>query len=185
MSAGTAAALADEAATPRGQPLPLPGATPGSEEVTTLETRLKTLKGKLLVTEATSTHVGDPQHAGGNWDSKRLGFDTPHSLVALLQSSTFEIHGRLRHQSVGVPSGRRGRAARGVAANPVRHDCAPGRAVERELRAKLDAPGLSLGWRELRASDLAGRARAFQSMVGGGMAIEEAARLAGLMEPDE
>ena len=42
-----------------------------------------------------------------------------------------------------------------------------------------------LTWDELQASDLAGRARAFQSMVGGGMAIERAAALAGLMAPED
>ena len=34
------------------------------------------------------------------------------------------------------------------------------------------------------ASDLSGRARAFQSMVGGGMDVQKAAALAGLMEPE-
>ena len=52
-----------------------------------------------------------------------------------------------------------------------------GRTVEAELREKLDAPDLILGWDELRASDLAGRARAFQSMVGAGMDIAKAALL--------
>ena len=41
-----------------------------------------------------------------------------------------------------------------------------GRIVETELRAKLNIPELLLTWDELRASDLSGRARAFQSMVG-------------------
>ena len=59
-----------------------------------------------------------------------------------------------------------------------------GRAVQAELRLKLDSPGLVLTWDELRASDLAGRARAFQSMVGGGMEVSKAASLAGLMEPE-
>ena len=49
---------------------------------------------------------------------------------------------------------------------------------------KLDAPDLVLVWDELRASDLAGRARAFQSMIGGGMDVAKAAALAGLTEPE-
>ena len=40
---------------------------------------------------------------------------------------------------------------------------------------------MTLSWQEVRASDLSGRARAFQSMVGGGMAIAEAVAVAGLM----
>ena len=35
-----------------------------------------------------------------------------------------------------------------------------------------------------KASDLSGRARAFQSMVGGGMAVAEAVSVAGLMVED-
>ena len=34
------------------------------------------------------------------------------------------------------------------------------------------------------ASDLSGRARAFQSMVGGGMAVDQAVAVAGLMVED-
>ena len=56
-----------------------------------------------------------------------------------------------------------------------------GRIVQEELQAKLEAD-VKLGWEELRASDLSGRGRAFQSMVGGGMEVEKAAALAGLMD---
>ena len=59
-----------------------------------------------------------------------------------------------------------------------------GRLVESELRAKI-SPDISLSWTELRASDLAGRARAFQSMVGGGMAVDQAVSIAGLMVTDD
>ena len=58
-----------------------------------------------------------------------------------------------------------------------------GRLVQTELRAKLG--DVTLDWSELRASDLSGRARAFQSMVGGGMAVAEAVAVAGLMVTDD
>ena len=54
-----------------------------------------------------------------------------------------------------------------------------GNMVQAEMRDKLDDT-VTLSWQELRASDLSGRARAFQSMVGGGMEVERAAGLAGL-----
>ena len=57
-----------------------------------------------------------------------------------------------------------------------------GRLVETELRAKLG--DVTLNWSELRASDLSGRARAFQSMVGGGMPVADAVAIAGLMVDD-
>ena len=53
--------------------------------------------------------------------------------------------------------------------------------VEAELSDKLNIR-VSLNFDALFASDLSGRARAFQSMVGGGMDVEKAAALAGLME---
>ena len=58
-----------------------------------------------------------------------------------------------------------------------------GRLVESELQDKLEDT-VTLSWQELRASDLSGRARAFQSMVGGGMAVAEAVSVAGLMVED-
>ena len=58
-----------------------------------------------------------------------------------------------------------------------------GKMVEAELQDKLEDT-VTLSWQELRASDLSGRARAFQSMVGGGMAVAEAVAIAGLMVED-
>ena len=59
-----------------------------------------------------------------------------------------------------------------------------GALTQTELRAKLDSPDLTLSFESLFAADLAGRARAFQSMVKGGMEVGRAASLAGLMEPE-
>ena len=56
--------------------------------------------------------------------------------------------------------------------------------VQAELRAKLDA-SITLGWQELRAHDVSGRARAFQQMVAGGMDVAQAINLSGLMVSDE
>ncbi len=50
--------------------------------------------------------------------------------------------------------------------------------LEAEFRAKLEMP-VTLDLAPLFASDLTGRARAFQSLVNGGMEVEKAAVLAG------
>ena len=55
--------------------------------------------------------------------------------------------------------------------------------VSAELTDKLDTD-IRLSFDRMFASDLSGRARAFQSMVGGGMDVQKAAALAGLMEPE-
>ena len=58
-----------------------------------------------------------------------------------------------------------------------------GRLVSSELTSKLEAD-VSLSFDTLFAADLSGRARAFQSMVKGGMELSKAAALAGLMEAE-
>ena len=52
--------------------------------------------------------------------------------------------------------------------------------VTQELREKLDSPDLRLSFDRLMASDISGKARAFQSLVAAGMDVDRAARLAGL-----
>ena len=54
-----------------------------------------------------------------------------------------------------------------------------------ELREKLNEPELTLNFDALMASDLQGRARAFQSLVGGGMDVERAATLSGMLQGEE
>ena len=59
-----------------------------------------------------------------------------------------------------------------------------GKMVEAELSAKLE-DAISLSWVELRAADLMGRARSFKSMVDGGMALDQAVAVSGLMMPGD
>ena len=58
-----------------------------------------------------------------------------------------------------------------------------GKLVAQELTEKFEFP-VSLNFDSLMASDISGRARAFQSMVGGGMDIDRATALSGLLEAD-
>ena len=58
------------------------------------------------------------------------------------------------------------------------------RIVAEELTSKFEAD-ISLSFDSLFAADLSGRARAFQSLVGGGMDVAKAAALAGLMEAED
>lgn len=55
--------------------------------------------------------------------------------------------------------------------------------IAAEARHKL-AVDIRFGFDRLFASDIQGRARAFQSMVGAGMDVAKAAALAGLVEPE-
>ena len=55
--------------------------------------------------------------------------------------------------------------------------------VAEELTAKLAVP-VRFGFEGLYAHDLAGRAAAFQKLVGGGMALEKALAISGLAVPE-
>ena len=56
--------------------------------------------------------------------------------------------------------------------------------VGRQVRTAAAGVPVTLGWDALMASDVQGRARAFQSMVGGGMDVARAAGLSGLLSED-
>lgn len=184
LSAETASALTDESSGPRGSFLPLP--TDGEDEtIEGLKGDIKTAGGALLAVES----AADDWQAGGNaprddWQQKRFGPNPPQGLIALHQTATNEIYAACGLSSAlfgdSTPAG-----AREAWRLALFGTIAPlGRLVETELRRKLD-PDIRLGWDELRASDLSGRARAFQSMVGGGMPVADAAALAGLLVPED
>ena len=59
-----------------------------------------------------------------------------------------------------------------------------GRIVSEELSAKFETE-ISLSFESLFSADLSGRARAFQSLVGGGIPVEKAASLAGLLQSED
>ena len=54
-----------------------------------------------------------------------------------------------------------------------------------ELADKLDVPGLEFDHKAMGAADIASRARGFQSLVGGGVAIDKALALSGLLARED
>ena len=177
LSAETARALADESSGPVGRLLGIP--VDGADAtVEALKTDIANAKGKMAIIEA-----GDWGNAGGDskvdLETRRFGAEPPASLVELVSVASREIYAACGFNAAlwgGAQAASVGEAWRlalfGVL-SPL------GRLVQAELQSKLDDE-VSLTWTELRASDLSGRARAFQSMVGGGMEVERAAGLAGL-----
>ena len=114
--------------------------------------------------------------------SERFGAEPPASMVQLLSAASQEIYSACGlHQGLWSGDAASTREAWRLALFGVLSPL--GKLVEAELRDKLDDE-VSLSWTELRASDLSGRARAFQSMVGGGMPIDQAVAVAGLMVED-
>ena len=183
LSAETVAALADAESGPRGNLLPLP--VDGDDDtVEALKTDLRTLAGRLAFVESTQTmHAGAPGSAPrDDWATKRIGANPPAAEVQLLARAAVEVYAACGCS--GLFESGDGTSAREAFRRFLHATVQPlGRIVSAELSAKLEAP-IMLDFTPLMAADLSGRARAFQSLVGGGMDPGKAAGLAGLMESE-
>ena len=192
LSGGLEEALADEAAGPRGSVLPIPE---GQRESTDdddgdddpfagLRSDLHKLGGGLALVETMSSGYGD---RGGrpdaDWKARRIGAEPPDVLATLRSDAALSIYA-----ACGVPPSLVTLPADGTGQREAWRRFLHGsvspvaRIVERELRAKLDTPALSLDFVSLYAADVSGRARAFRAMAGKDATIPEgeARRLAGL-----
>ena len=183
LSAETSQALADEASGPRGSFLPIP-ADGKDTTVATMKGDVRKARGAMLFAEA-----GDWDNAGGDrgadYKAQRFGADPPSGLVSLLEAARLEVFGAVGLSPV-LFDARGDGTARREAFRQSLHSCiAPlGRLVETELSEKMETD-VRLDFSALFAADLSGRARAFQSLVGGGMDVAKAAGLAGLLQADE
>lgn len=173
--------LRDETSGTVGYLLPIP--TSGHDEsVTELKNDLKALKGRTAVVETTAGGWGEGRLASPAQDyaPKRIGPNPPDSVPNLHRSNLYAILAVL-----GVPV-ELVTASDGTGQREGWRRCLHGtiqplaRIIEVEL-SRVYARTVTLSFDRLMASDVQGRARAFQSMVAGGMAITEAAAQSGLL----
>ena len=180
LSAETVSALADEASGPRGAflPLPIDGADPTIEK---LKQDVRTLKGQIAFVESTA----DSWQSGGaspkkDWSTERIGANPPQSMVMLAQHSSMEVMNACGINPALFSAGD-GTASREAYRQLLFSVLLPlGKLVSSELSLKLETD-VTIEWGEIRAADITGRARAFQSMVGAGMDVSKAMGLSGLM----
>ena len=187
----TEAALADESSGTRGHVLPMPQGNAGGDDdddaddsLSNLQADIANLRGRTTLVETTSAGYGEGRGAApaSDWQPRRIGASPPDSLRQLRGDAEMCLLG-----AMGVPveliSARSDGAAVREAWRRFAHSTlAPlGEHVAAELADKLDRPGLALDFSSLFASDITGRSRAFNSMVQGGMDIERAAGLSGLL----
>ena len=186
LNAETNTALTDEASGPRGSVFAVP--KDGADgTLDTLKTQLASLKGKAALVETTASGWGQGQAQAprGDFVQKRIGSQMPDALIQLRNDADRLVLGLLG-TPIGLLEKTDGAAMRESWRQLLHATVAPlGKLVEKELREKLDAPRLTLSWSELRASDIAGRARAFNSLVAGGMELEKALNVTGLLAGDE
>lgn len=172
--------LAQEANTAVGNVIPSPDAAQDSD----LQADLKALKGgNVLVPSMRADDVtGGGTPPRNDWMPQRLGANWPASLQPMRADVSDHICG-----AAGVPaallSSQTDGTGRREAFRIFLHSTVQpvARIITPELADKLDEPTLSLNFDRLFAADLQGRARSFQSMVQGGMDVERAATLSGLI----
>ena len=175
-----AAALSDEASGPRGAFLPVP-ADGTDPTVTAFKGDVRGAKGKMLVVE--SGDWGDASNAATQYQPRRFGNDPPDAVISQAKLASAEVYAACG-MNPGLFTNEGETGMRESYRQALHSLVAPlGKLVSAELSAKLETP-VTFDWQELRAGDISGRARAFQSLVGGGMAVDEAAALSGLMTPE-
>ena len=179
--------LADEAAGPLAQLIPIPqDGGDGDEEndpLVTLKADIKAARGKALLVETTAGGFGEGMTAAPrrDWQASRLGPEPPEGMVKISQAA----FGRML-AATGTPPVMFDPAAPATAlkeglrqwhlgtvrpmARILEHEL--GLRLEVEIRLRFDNYPL----------DLAGRAQAFQKLVAGGVAVNEALVTAGLLD---
>ena len=179
--------LNEELSGPVGRLIPAPLDTIGPEALDALEASLSTLKGRsALVPSMSREWTGTTGMGSGDWQSRRIGADPPDSVVKLRADGHNAVLA-----AAGVPpqlfaAGSQANASREALRQFLHVTVSPlARILEVEAAAKLSAD-VTLDFTALHASDVQGRARAFQSLVAGGMDITQAAAASGILtEQDE
>lgn len=183
--------LKEEAGTVTGYALPVPQQPTNETDdqgnlldpLASLRATLQSLQGRLVLVESMSAGWGDGRASAPNneWSVVRIGANPPAGLLQLRMDVQDTILA-----ACGVPpqfATSKGESAQGNremwrdflhgTINPV------ARLVRHELRRKLNSPELEISFDSLFASDLQGRARAFESMTRGGISPKDAAKLCG------
>ena len=186
LSAATVEALADAEGGPRGAVLPLPvdGQDPTVDQ---LRNDLRTLGGKLAFVESVrNLSPGSPGSAPqDDWKVRRIGANPPAAEVELMSRAFVEVASACGCPAVLFSESGDGTARREAFRQFMHSTLEPiARLIAEELTEKFQAP-ITLNLDRIFASDLSGRARAFGSMVKGGMDTDKAAALSGLLGASE
>ena len=177
-------ALMQESGARVGYILPL-AKDPSEAILEQLKSDLGKLQGGIALVETSAGGYGDRANAPkDDFKLQRIGANPPATLVQL-----YEYLNRIILLVLGVPielvTAADGTGKREAWRQFLWGSVAPlARKIEVEL-SKLASEQITLTFEQLNASDITGRARAFQSLVGGGMDIDEAAALSGLVVDDE
>lgn len=180
--------LRDESSGTRGYLLPVPPGEADDDDdesagqIDSLKSDLRGLSGNTMLVETTSGGWGEgPSSAPGrDWQPSRIGPAFPEAVVRARRDTAASIA-----QACGVPltileGGQDASAQREGWRRFLHGSLQPlAEVVGEELSEKLGGR-IEIRFENLFASDVQGRARAFQSMVDGGIDVGRAAQLSGL-----
>ena len=166
-----------------GNVIPLPNVN----SATQLQADLRALNGELSLVESTSGGWGEGSQGApeSDWQPRRLGGNPPQS-VDVIRSHVAQSILAAAGVPISLIAGGDGALAREGWRQFMLGTLAPvSRIIIPALAEGLDSPDLAFDFSGIGASDIAGRARAFQSLVGGGMGLTQAAGLSGLVINDD
>jgi len=166
-----------------GYLLPLP--SDGEDKtIDQLKKDLANLKGKIAViqTQRQNWGQGGALNNRNEFELARMGPDIPPSSVDLFVASRNAVLNACGYP-VSLANDQDGTGQREAWRRYLHGTVAPLGNLVVEAARMVELP-IEVDWSNLFASDIQGRARAFQSLVGGGMAITEAAAASGLLIPD-
>ncbi|MCY4059055.1 MAG: hypothetical protein OXG44_13720 [Gammaproteobacteria bacterium] len=176
--------IGDELNAAVGYLLPIPS-DGDAETITTLKTDLAALKGRIAVIETARAGWGQGPAAAPRYDFmlSRLGPDIPDAHVRLFETARDSVLSACG-LPVALAGAEDGTAQREAWRRYLHGTVSPLGRLVAEAAAGAGLP-ITLGWDALFASDIAGRARAFQSLVGAGMPLAEAAAASGILTMEE
>ena len=177
--------LGEEAGGPVGHVIPVPqdgGDGTDDDPLAQFKIDLAAARGRTILAETTAAAWGDGKAAApqADWKPQRFGADPPASLPSLRTETSLSVL-----SACGVPvslvTDADGTSQREAWRRFVMGSVEPllgivGEEIERKLETRVTFD-LSALW----AHDLAGRAAAFQKLVAGGVAVNEALVTAGLL----
>ncbi|MDE0001747.1 MAG: hypothetical protein OXQ29_03530 [Rhodospirillaceae bacterium] len=176
--------LSDESDAPVGYLLPLP--TDGADtNIDKLKEQLASLKGRIAVVETMRGGWGEGPAAAPRQEYQlaRMGPAYPDSSIQLFESARNTVLAACGYP-VQLVMQQDGTGQREAWRRYLHGTVAPlGRLVARAAAQVNRA--VQVDFDELFASDIQGRARAFQSLVGGGMDITAAAAASGILSMEE
>ena len=173
-------ALSNELKMPTGGILPM--AQDPSMNTLEFEGKLAKLKGRLITARTQRAGNADPRATPGrDWMVNRVGATPPDSLVTLRNDADLAFLAALQIPPELVRGGGGGavrEAHKSVGVNVLQP---MGAVIQTELRLKLDAPDLTIGWESLRSNDISARARSYKGLREAGLSVKDASLNTGIV----